>query len=386
MKGKRLLAIILSVAMVFVVTACGSSQGNSSSSSSSSSETASSTSGDTVTVTDIAGREVEIPATEDLERVYSTDTNVFCMQYILDPDRIASTGYSPSEFTEDDLPYIREDMVGLGTCGTLSGQNGVLDYEAIKEANIQFVIKSCESDTNDDMSSDIEDANDLQEQLDIPVILLSTTPEDMADSFTILGEALGKEDEAKEVVDYYEGIVDEVETAVDKVPEEDRPTLYYAEGSDGLSTEPGSSQRSYVFNTCGTTNVATVEALEGFGQSSVSMEALLDWDPEVIVVQGEADSGAYDTITTSSDWANITAVKNGDVYQMPDKPFGWADRPPGVNRYIGLLWLADVLYPEEMNIDLTERVIEYYDKIYHVTITEDDVTTLLKNATKETKE
>ena len=65
---------------------------------------------------------------------------------------------------------------------------------------------------------------------------------------------------------------------------------------------------------------------------------------------------------------------------MPSDPFGWADRPPGPNRYIGLLWLADLLYPEEMNIDFTETVIDYYKVIYQVDITAADVDALLVNA------
>ena len=48
-------------------------------------------------------------------------------------------------------------------------------------------------------------------------------------------------------------------------------TLYYAEGDDGLSTEPASSDRSVVFNTAGANNIAVVDALSGYGQSAVSM-------------------------------------------------------------------------------------------------------------------
>lgn len=399
---KRTAAVVLAALMTAMLAACGNS-GNTASTTSSTSaaaatETVSSaasseaaeasssassteTSSDTVEITDIGGRTVTIPTPENLKRVYATDTNVFCMQYILAPDSVISTGSSCTEFTEDELPYVMEEMVGLGTCGTLSGQNGVLDYEALKAADIQLMIMSCNPDST--LESDIEDADAMQEQLDIPVILLSPYPDTMGDSFRILGKALGKEEEAEEIVAYFDDIVDEVTSVVETIPEDERPTLYYAEGKDGLSTEPGDSVRSFVFNTCGCTNVATVEVLEGFGQSSVSMEAVLGWDPEVIVVQGY--TGAYDIITTSEDWASITAVKNGDVFEMPTEPFNWADRPPGVNRYIGLLWLAEELYPEEMNIDLTERTIDYYSKIYHVDITEDDVAVLLKNAVNKKK-
>jgi iron complex transport system substrate-binding protein len=33
-------------------------------------------------------------------------------------------------------------------------------------------------------------------------------------------------------------------------------------------------------------------------------------------------------------------------------PFGWMDFPSGVNRLIGLWWLAKILYPERFPEDL----------------------------------
>ena len=33
------------------------------------------------------------------------------------------------------------------------------------------------------------------------------------------------------------------------------------------------------------------------------------------------------------------------MYQVPNAPFDWFDRPPSVNRLIGTWWLASILYP-----------------------------------------
>ena len=386
MRNKRMLpALLLVLLLLFSLGACSQSDAGTdrsppadtvdSAQTSSDKGTQEDQSADTGTVefTDGAGRTVTIPTPENLERIYADTTNSLVLLYILDTELFTA---SPTVFTEDDLPYVAQSMLNLPTYGTMSGSNGALDYEAIKEADVQLIVTSFYGNTLTE--SDIQQADDLQEQLGIPVIAFGTQMEALEQSFTLLGQALGREERAQEVIDYFNAIVEKVANVVESIPEEERLTVYYAEGNEGLATEPGNSNRSIVFNMCGLTNVATVEALEGFGQSSVSMEAVLSWDPEVIVVQN--GTGAYETITTSEDWASVTAVQEGRVYEMPSDPFGWADRPAGPNRYIGLLWLADLLYPEEMNIDFTETVIDYYKVIYQVDITAEDVDALLVNA------
>ncbi|WP_027400106.1 ABC transporter substrate-binding protein [Anaerovorax odorimutans] len=366
-KHIKILALILIIVLTFSLAACsqGKEQGKTG-------DVAVSGNANTVEFVDGIGRTVTIPTPENLKRIYADSTNSFVLMYILAPDMITA---SPSKFTEDDAPYVLSDMIGLPSYGTISGSNGVLDYEAIKAGDVQLIISSVQGKASD---SDIETADKLQEQLDIPVIVFSTQLEQLPDSLTLLGKALGHEKEAAKVVDYFNGIVEKVTSVVSKIPEDKRLTLYYAEAKDGLSTEPGNSNRSIVFNMCGTKNVATVEALSGFGQSAVSMESLFSWNPEIIIVQG--GTGAYDIIKKSADWASISAVKKGHVYEMPNKPFGWADRPPGANRYIGLLWLADLLYPDEMGIDFVDEAIDYYKVIYHVDVTRKDIESLLVNS------
>ena len=41
------------------------------------------------------------------------------------------------------------------------------------------------------------------------------------------------------------------------------------------------------------------------------------------------------------------AVREKRVYLSPTAPFGWIDRPPSLNRVIGLKWLAGLFYPEQ---------------------------------------
>jgi hypothetical protein len=40
----------------------------------------------------------------------------------------------------------------------------------------------------------------------------------------------------------------------------------------------------------------------------------------------------------------VTAVRTAGS-TLPQAPFGWIDEPPGINRLLGIQWLAATLYP-----------------------------------------
>ena len=76
----------------------------------------------------------------------------------------------------------------------------------------------------------------------------------------------------------------------------------------------------------------------------------------------------------------VKAVEDGRVYTMCQTPFSWLDRPPAVNRFIGLQWLTNLLYPEAYDIDIVETTKEFYSLFYHRDLTDDQVQELLGNS------
>ena len=166
--------------------------------------------------------------------------------------------------------------------------------------------------------------------------------------------------------------------AVDSIPEDERVTLYYAEGPEGLQTEPETSSHALTFKIAGAKNVADVE---GSNRVEVSLEQVLAWDPEVIIAWSTVvRGGASDVIPEDPNWAEIKAVKDGRVYTMPNTPFSWCDRPPSVNRFLGIQWVANMLYPEAYDVDMVEVTKEFYSLFYHVEITDEDALELLGNS------
>ena len=76
----------------------------------------------------------------------------------------------------------------------------------------------------------------------------------------------------------------------------------------------------------------------------------------------------------------MAAIQNGTYYEAPYGPYGWLSSPPAVQRYLGLLWLGAVLYPDYIQYDLQEEVTEYYKLFYNCELTDAMYNELMKNA------
>jgi iron complex transport system substrate-binding protein len=111
--------------------------------------------------------------------------------------------------------------------------------------------------------------------------------------------------------------------------------------------------------------------------TTVSLEQVLGWNPEVIVA---LDRAFVHQAPTDPVWRDLSAVQGRRLYLVPHEPFPWVDFPPSVNRLIGLYWLGKVLYPELFPEDLREEVRRFYTLFYHRTPDERQLDTLLAGA------
>ena len=105
------------------------------------------------------------------------------------------------------------------------------------------------------------------------------------------------------------------------------------------------------------------------------MEQVIVANPDTIVTW---DPNFYDKVFDDPLWQGIDAVQTGRVYLPPTAPFGWIDRPPSLNRMMGLIWMAGLLYPERWQGDLREDTRAFYKLYYHVDLTDDELERLLE--------
>jgi len=326
------------------------------------------------TITDKAGRTVTIPGTGTLKKIYFTGAPAEIYCFTIAPDLAAGTTY---EFTAQELAFLPKEMSNLKYMGTVSGGKQ-LNLEAIMAEGVQLIISM---PLDKAQARDITEADDLTKQTGIPVVVLDGSFDNMPDTYRFLGELLGRSEQAEKLAVYCEKKLKEVTDAVFDIPLKDRVSLYYAEGPDGLKTEPVTSPHALIFNLAGARNVVELEAGQRVGMTDISMEQVILLNPEVIIARSNAaNGGAFELIQSDNKWKTIEAVKTGRVYCMPGAPFAWCDRPPSVNRMLGLQWVANMLYPDAYRVDMVEVTKEFYSLFYHFELSDSQAKELLGNS------
>jgi len=326
------------------------------------------------TITDDAGREVTIPTPDALESVYYTSALAQVFVFTLKPELMAGTAFT---FTKQELAYLPEGTGDLPNMGSLSG-NGEIDREELMAKGVQLVFSISGIGLT---ASNISDADKLQKQTGIPVVCIDGSFDKIANAYRFLGDILGTNERAEELASFLEDIYADVTAAVGTIPNDEKISLYYAEGPLGLQTEPDVSQHALTFEIAGARNVAAVPEAQGLGMSNVSLESVISWNPEVIVAWDDVvRGGADEIIRTKEAWSTIKAVQDGRVYTMPNIPYAWCDRPPGVNRFIGIQWVANMLYPDLYDIDMVEATQDFYKRMYWVDLSTDEALAFLGNS------
>jgi iron complex transport system substrate-binding protein len=115
---------------------------------------------------------------------------------------------------------------------------------------------------------------------------------------------------------------------------------YYARGKDGLETAVPGSVLAEGIEFCGLSLAAPSSS--GGEHAKLSVEEIAHLDPDIVVTSNRA---LFATISTSAQWSGVRAVREHRIYLSPSNPFGWVDSPPGINRLIGVRWLAGRLHP-----------------------------------------
>lgn len=326
------------------------------------------------TVVDDAGRELVVPSPNALERIYFTSGLAQVWVFSLNPDKQGGTA---QQFNAAQREYLPDSLADLPYMGAIS-ENAQIDTEMLLAEDIQLIFSVSGVELTE---SNISDAETLQEQTGIPVVLVDGSFPRIAEAYRFVGDVMGESERAEELARYCERKYAEVTQAISDIPAIEQVGIYYAEGPQGLQTDSGESQHALTFKLAGARNVAENVEVAHWGMTQVDMEQVLDWDPDVIFAWDEENAGGADQMIRSmQEWAQIRAVRDGRVYAIPALPFQWCDRPPGINRLIGIMWVANVLYPEYYDVDMVEETREFYKTMYWTDITDEQARELLGNS------
>lgn len=290
--------------------------------------------------------------------------------YTLAPDRMTSWVSAPRS---EALPFLEPRTRTLPASGRLTGRGGTANVEGVLAAKPDVIV-----DSGSLGPTYASLADKVQAQTGIPYILLDGSFASTPRTYRQLGAALGRQAEADALAAQAQDLIDAVAKAIGSTPEDQRPRVYYARGSRGLETGFARSINTELLERAGGRNVAQ----GGDGRlGSVSPEQVLAWNPDVIVTLDPAFAAAT---RTDPLWRDIRAVQSGRVYVVPQQPFPWFDAPPGVNRLIGLRWLAGLLHPNLFPEPMPDVLRRFYRRFYHVDLDAEQAAALLAPAVPDT--
>jgi len=314
-------------------------------------------------VTDMLGRNVEIPS--EANKVASISASTTVELFMLAPEKMI--GWNEKRTSEENI-YMKSTYSNLPVIG---GGKKDANYENIISMNPEIVLIG--------HGGTIDQVDQIQSKFgSIPTLdiegdnnLTSITP-----SLEFLGKVLGKKEQSDNLISFYNNMIREVNSTVSTIPESERKKVYYARDSTGLMTNPPGSTHTQLIEICGGKNV--VEAPLTKGSVGVSMELILQWNPDVIITSNQQ---FYDNIYSNSLWADVKAVKEKQVYMVPTSPFNWFEGPPGANTIIGVPWTAKVLYPDKFqDMDLKKITKEFYSEYYHYNLTDQEANDILSSS------
>lgn len=210
--------------------------------------------------------------------------------------------------------------------------------------------------------SETDSLRDKITSLGIPVVVLSySEPDGLKKAVSIMGNVLGPSEAgtASKFITYYDGNVKRALAGTASLHPSKRVRVYYVSGTL-LTTEGQGTMVNAWIEIAGGVNVAARAGLRGIG-ATVSMEDILRWNPEVIIVR---DAGMMREITGNPQWKTIDAIRERKIYVNPKGVNVWCARSG--DGALQLLWAARTLHPDLFrDLDMEGEVRSFYATFYH---------------------
>lgn len=193
-----------------------------------------------------------------------------------------------------------------------------------------------------------KDTADALAELGIPAMLvLPESHAQIVEMFVLIGAAANVTEQALALTSYYGVKLAEVANLTQALTDEERPVVYIGGTSSYLTTAPGEMYQASLIDAAGGVNAG--RDLEGTSWTEISYEQLLAMDPDVIVIPTNnfataAPEYTAEDVLSDPQLSEVTAVKNGAVYQMTTGFEAWdSPAPSGI---LGTLWMLKTLHPE----------------------------------------
>lgn len=314
---------------------------------------------------DSAGRALSLDV--PVSRVFAAGGPAAVAVYILKPE--ALVGW-PRALRDEDWPYVLPSARSLPEVGQLTGRGDTANVEQVLKFKPDIIV-----DYGSIRETYKELADVTQTRTGIPYALIDGRLESAPVALRLLARLLGVPGRGEALARYVEAMFTKLSGVLSRVPDAQRPRVYLARGPDGLETGLRGSINTEIIERAGGRNVADPQGTRR-GIARISAEQLLVWNPDIVITW---DRNFFERVTNQPDpaWRAISAVENRRVHLAPTTPFGWIDRPPSLNRLIGLAWLANLFHGDLFPFDIARDTRAFYKLFYQVDVPDNNLKTLI---------
>lgn len=262
----------------------------------------------TVTVTDMLGRSVEVPA-EAQRLIGIGSSSLRLISYLNAADKVV--GVEQSELKDNVTCSYRhvnhETFKNLPVIGDGGSKGTTPNEEAIMQAAPDVVFASIDKDA----------ADALQERTGVPVVCLTLSnvvfDQAFCDNVNLVGGIVGKQERAADIVRYMEDTRADLEKRTADLPADQVKTAYAAgisfRGGHGFA---GTEANFPPFQATNVKNVADVNGASG--AFDIDLEAVSSAQPDYVFVEsGNLPLVKEDYEANPSYFSALKAVQNGKV-------------------------------------------------------------------------
>lgn len=197
------------------------------------------------------------------------------------------------------------------------------------------------------------------------------TQEDLETWIRLFGEAIGKPDRAKALLDWQRQAMGEVKAKASQVSGERPKVLYFNRLKSDLRVGGTGTYNDFYINLVGAQNAAG--EVKGF--APVNAEQVAKWNPDIILV-GNFDAATVADVYANPAWKDLSAVKAKRVYQVPIGGYRWD--PPNQESPLMWRWLGELAHPETFDFKLRDEMKNRYRFLYGHELTDAQIDRILR--------
>lgn len=306
-------------------------------------------------VTDVIGREVEIP--NIVSRVGAMGSATRTISYAGGIEKVVGT--SEMEMKGDvGMPFTYAYQDHLKGCTAIaSGGSGNTYYdEAIAQLELDLIIIN---------TNNVETCDDLQEKFGVPVLAVYAdrfNSPNLTNSILLVGEALDCKEHAETVVAKIQEWNAELNALTKDIPDDQKPTVYLG----AVSFSGGHGFCGTFCNYAPLMAINAVNLADSLGEKGgveISMEQVIEWDPDIIFLNPGNMGLVNDDYEDNPDAIDsLRAVQEGRVYaQVNFNKYSTNMELAIVDAY----YAGTIIYPEAFkDIDFAAKA----DEIFNVMI------------------